>query len=136
MLFNAIWCFVILCHIVRFVIQIGQSIAQVDKERRTTELLAAHLARPYLQPPRPHSPHEQSQRQPRPIPGQLPVVPDPRIQFLPQQPEPSRVHCPICNDAVSSREARCPRCEVLHHVDCLAYNGGCGIYGCRYRCVA
>jgi hypothetical protein len=40
--------------------------------------------------------------------------------------------CPVCQSVMNDKErvVRCPRCDQVHHRDCWAEVGGCGIYGC------
>jgi hypothetical protein len=40
--------------------------------------------------------------------------------------------CPVCNHSIVSEPTKCARCEAPHHLDCFAYLGRCGIYGCCY----
>jgi hypothetical protein len=39
--------------------------------------------------------------------------------------------CPYCHDAVPEDEAApCPRCQAVHHAECLQIHGGCAAFGC------
>ncbi|MGQ9455972.1 MAG: RING finger protein [Armatimonadota bacterium] len=41
------------------------------------------------------------------------------------------LNCPFCLNPVSAEEAvRCPKCGVLHHVECWQLNRRCFVYGC------
>lgn len=41
------------------------------------------------------------------------------------------LNCPFCLNPVSPEEAvRCPKCGVLHHIECWQLNGRCSVYGC------
>jgi hypothetical protein len=43
-------------------------------------------------------------------------------------------HCPWCHISVepeSPGRTRCPSCSRIHHSQCWAEHGGCGIEGCR-----
>lgn len=41
--------------------------------------------------------------------------------------------CPICQSGVAKGETmvRCPTCDQIHHHECWAEVGGCGVYGCE-----
>jgi hypothetical protein len=72
------------------------------------------------------------------LPAQPPVQslelpPDQRVHFLPELRSEAAVRCPVCSGAVSRDAVTCPSCEVPHHLDCMEYNRGCGIYGCSHR---
>lgn len=38
--------------------------------------------------------------------------------------------CPVCGQECTDPAPACDRCGTLHHLDCLQYNGSCGIFGC------
>lgn len=45
----------------------------------------------------------------------------------------TRTICPICQAPIESGEevVTCPDCKRVHHAECWAEVGGCGMYGCR-----
>ena len=42
------------------------------------------------------------------------------------------VNCPYCLSEIKSGEdtVRCPKCGVVHHLECWRANGKCSVYGC------
>ena len=44
-----------------------------------------------------------------------------------------QVTCPICQSPIEAGEevVTCPDCKRVHHTECWAEVGGCGMYGCR-----
>lgn len=56
-----------------------------------------------------------------------------RILSSGRGPEPT---CPVCGEKISPLpDMKCAGCGALHHSDCWAYIGRCGIYGCESRTV-
>ena len=41
-------------------------------------------------------------------------------------------NCPYCLSLIDTEEERirCPKCGVIHHIDCWKANGSCSVYGC------
>lgn len=63
----------------------------------------------------------------RDLPGPL------RLHFQALSTDSARGRCPVCRCSGPGDWVACPDCDTPHHADCLAYVGGCAIYGCRAR---